>query len=365
LNRTRIAPIRQRRTGVNITPIQTSPYWAIETKSRAEAVDPRVEHTLRVVRQAVVEQLGDVGYGGLTIESVAARAGVAKSTIYRHWRDKIALIADAFENAHMEMVPSIESGSARERIERLVRHVAELVLDSTFSRAIPALIEGAARDPRLRDFHHAYSSARRESLVRLVEEGTASGEFAGGTDPELATTALLGAVFYCRLMSAQPFEPKQTSALVHAVLPANRPQLRRSPTDRSYVVNPIGHVESSLVRLEDAPCQGEGAPPAWLAFDRDVADGIADLRVGEEIIVLTWLDQARRDELRTYPEDDESAGLFGVFSTRSPDRPNPLGLHRVRVLAREGLRLQVSPLEAIDRTPIVDVKPVLDVVAEK
>ena len=123
---------------------------------------------------------------------------------------------------------------------------------------------------------------------------------------------------------------------------------------------------SSLVEMSDAPCQGdEGAPPAWLVFANQVSVAAGDLQVGEEIVVITWLDRARRDVVRTYPEDDKSAGLFGVFSTRSPDRPNPIGLHRVRILARDGLRVQVSPLEALDGTPIVDVKPVLDPVQER
>jgi tRNA-Thr(GGU) m(6)t(6)A37 methyltransferase TsaA len=134
----------------------------------------------------------------------------------------------------------------------------------------------------------------------------------------------------------------------------------------SYVVVPVGWVESSLVQMSDAPCQGDaGAPPAWLVFANHVSAAAADLQVGEEIVVITWLDRAQRDVLRTYPEDDESASLFGVFSTRSPDRPNPIGLHRVRIRARDGLRIQVSPLEALDGTPIVDVKPVLDPVQER
>jgi tRNA-Thr(GGU) m(6)t(6)A37 methyltransferase TsaA len=141
----------------------------------------------------------------------------------------------------------------------------------------------------------------------------------------------------------------------------------RTPTNfPSYVVTPVAWVESSLVQISDAPCQGdEGAPPAWLVFSSDVRLAAADLHVGEEIMVLTWLDRARRDVLRTYPEDDQSAGLWGVFSTRSPDRPNPIGLHRVKILARDGLRIQVSRLEAVDGTPIVDVKPVLDPAQER
>ncbi len=127
-----------------------------------------------------------------------------------------------------------------------------------------------------------------------------------------------------------------------------------------YEVVPIGRVESPLREREEAPRQGdEGAPPAWLVFEPRVADGIRDLLVGDRIVVLTWLDRADRDVLLTRPRDDPARPETGVYSTRSPDRPNPVGLHRVRILAVEGLRILVSDLEAIDGTPIVDVKPVL------
>src|ERR1700684_2416182 len=110
-------------------------------KPRKGSVDPRIERSQQVILRAALAELGDAGYGAFTIESVAARAGVGKSTIYRHWRDKLALIADAFETFHVQMVPSTETGSPRERIETLVRHVAEVFVDSTFSVCIPALIE--------------------------------------------------------------------------------------------------------------------------------------------------------------------------------------------------------------------------------
>jgi len=128
-----------------------------------------------------------------------------------------------------------------------------------------------------------------------------------------------------------------------------------------FHVKPIGWVESPLTDRAQAPRQGdEGAPDAWLVFEPAVADGLRDIAAGTEIILLTWLDRADRGVLVTRPRDDPRRPLTGVFSTRSPDRPNPIGLHRVRVLAAEGLRIHVQGLEALDKTPVIDVKPVLD-----
>jgi tRNA-Thr(GGU) m(6)t(6)A37 methyltransferase TsaA len=127
-----------------------------------------------------------------------------------------------------------------------------------------------------------------------------------------------------------------------------------------YEVRPIGRVESELVDRAAAPKQGgEGAPDAWVSFEPGVAEGLRDLDVGAEVLLLTWFDRADRTVLATRPRDDPANPETGVFATRSPDRPNPIGLHRVTIVARDGLRLRVGPLEAIDGTPVVDVKPVL------
>jgi tRNA-Thr(GGU) m(6)t(6)A37 methyltransferase TsaA len=126
------------------------------------------------------------------------------------------------------------------------------------------------------------------------------------------------------------------------------------------VLEPIGVVESPLTDPAAAPKQGfEGSPDAWLVLEPQVSEGLDGLRAGDEVIVLTWLDRARRDVLRVHPRDDPANPERGVFSTRSADRPNPIGLHRVQILAVAGLRLQVRDLEALDGTPIVDIKPVL------
>jgi tRNA-Thr(GGU) m(6)t(6)A37 methyltransferase TsaA len=127
----------------------------------------------------------------------------------------------------------------------------------------------------------------------------------------------------------------------------------------SYGLVPIGWVQSALKDLDNAPNQREGAPRAWIVFDEQVAEGARDLRPGDEIVVLTWLHLSRRDELSTHPQGDLSKPLTGVFSTRSPNRPNPLGLHRARIVARAGLRIEVDALEAVDGTPVVDVKPAI------
>jgi tRNA-Thr(GGU) m(6)t(6)A37 methyltransferase TsaA len=125
-------------------------------------------------------------------------------------------------------------------------------------------------------------------------------------------------------------------------------------------LTPIGTVQSPLTDPATAPKQGhEGAPDAWLVFEPRVLAGLADLRAGDDIIVLTWLDRADRDVLRVHPRGDPANPMQGVFSTRSPARPNPIGLHRVQIVSIEGLRLRVRNLEAVDGTPILDVKPPL------
>jgi tRNA-Thr(GGU) m(6)t(6)A37 methyltransferase TsaA len=123
----------------------------------------------------------------------------------------------------------------------------------------------------------------------------------------------------------------------------------------------IGHVESPLAERALAPKQGrEGSPDAWLIFRDFVREALSDLKEGDDVIVLTWLDRADRGTLRVHPRDDPSRPLTGVFSTRSADRPNPIGLHRVRILSIvDGTRFRVRDLEALHMTPIVDVKPVL------
>lgn len=127
-----------------------------------------------------------------------------------------------------------------------------------------------------------------------------------------------------------------------------------------FTLDPIGYVHSQLTRREDAPMQGyEGAPDAWIEVKENVLAAMDDIAIGDELVVITWFHESRRDVLKVHPRSDPNNPLTGVFSTRSPDRPNPLGLHRVRVLEVDRPRIKVGPLEAIDGTPVVDIKPVL------
>ena len=133
-----------------------------------------------------------------------------------------------------------------------------------------------------------------------------------------------------------------------------------------YELKPIGRVESPLTDAASAPKQGdEGAPDAWLVFEPDVLDALDGVRRGHEAIVLTWLDRARRDVLSVHPRGDMSRAPQGVFNTRSPHRPNPIGLHRVEILEIDGARVRVRNLEALDGTPVLDVKSTLGAIAER
>jgi tRNA-Thr(GGU) m(6)t(6)A37 methyltransferase TsaA len=123
---------------------------------------------------------------------------------------------------------------------------------------------------------------------------------------------------------------------------------------------PIGVIRSPITERSAAPKQGsEGAPDVWIEVDPGYADALFRVKAGDEIIVLTWLHQSRRETLQVHPRSDPNRALHGVFATRSPDRPNPIGLHRVSIRQIDGTRLQVGPMEAIDGTPVIDIKPLL------
>jgi len=129
----------------------------------------------------------------------------------------------------------------------------------------------------------------------------------------------------------------------------------------NYLLDLIGFIQSSLRTRESAPRQGfEGAPDAWVELKEAFVPALRGVRVGDEVIVITWFHRSKRDTLEVHPRGDRRNPLTGVFGTRSPDRPNPLGLHRVTVLEIAGARLKIGPIEALDGTPVVDIKPVLE-----
>jgi AcrR family transcriptional regulator len=190
-------------------------------------MDPRVERSRALVLRAALAELAEVGYGAFTIDSVATRSGVARSTIYRHWDGRLDLIAEALETLNQQPGPpsaEVAGASPRERVRTLVRHLAEAMRDSTLSACIPALIDAAERDPDVRAFHHRYSARRRRALTEAIAAGVAAGDFAAGIDPDLAALALAGAVIYRRTMTGRPFPPDQVGELVALVLP---PHTRR------------------------------------------------------------------------------------------------------------------------------------------
>lgn len=187
--------------------------------------DPRIERTRRAVRKEALAELAAVGYGGFRIESVSARSGVAKSTIYRHWPDRLVLIADALETLNVQ--PGADTDGAdgagpphdsRRRVHELLVHLSEAFRDPGVTGCVPALIEASEHDPDVRAFHHGYAASRRQALVDAVGEGVADGTFPARIDPETASLALAGAVVYSRVMTDRAFDPADVPGLVETVL---------------------------------------------------------------------------------------------------------------------------------------------------
>lgn len=192
----------------------------------AEAVteqDPRVERSRRVILEAVLEELGAVGYGRLTIESVAARAKVGKSTIYRHWPGKLELVEDAFRTLKASVTVPAE-GTLRGRIIEVLEQVACLIDQSTYSACMPALIDASERDPNVRAFHNRFSAERRAGLVGLLADAIAAGELPAATDPEILADALVGPIIMRRLFLGQSVGPEIARELVDQLLPAAHDQ---------------------------------------------------------------------------------------------------------------------------------------------
>jgi TetR/AcrR family transcriptional regulator, regulator of autoinduction and epiphytic fitness len=207
----------------------------VEVGSAPEALaepDPRVERSRRVILEAVLDELGDVGYGALTIEGVAARAGVGKSTIYRHWAGKLALVEDAFRTLKAPVrVP--EEGTLRERVTEVLGQVACMVEESTYSACMPALIEAAEHDPQVRDLHRRFSAERRAVVVELLADAVENGELPPDTDPGLLGDALVGPILLRRLMLFEPLDPAIVPKLVDQLLPGPPARRRRSAPGRT------------------------------------------------------------------------------------------------------------------------------------
>ncbi len=161
-----------------------------------------------------------MGYAGFRMESVAARAGVGRSTLYRHWPDKAALIADALETLNVQPNPDRElvAGTARQRVELLLSHLARALSDSPVAACIPALIQATEHEPAIREFFHRYSAQRRHRLTDAIAAGVDDGQFPARVDAEVASAALSGAVFYRRLMAADVADAEFIGALLETVL---------------------------------------------------------------------------------------------------------------------------------------------------
>jgi len=190
----------------------------IVTQANTLAVDPRIERSRRVVLTAAIDLLAEIGYRGITIEAIAARSGVAKSTIYRHWAGKDDLLEDAFA----EIKPPFEvrvGGTVRHRITDLLEQLATHTASSDWSSCLPAMIEAAERDPAARKLQRKISNERRKVLLSLLHEGIASGELPPHVDPDLATDCLAGAIMVRRLMSLDVLKPSDVPNLVAQVLP--------------------------------------------------------------------------------------------------------------------------------------------------
>jgi AcrR family transcriptional regulator len=185
--------------------------------ARQDTVDPRVTRTRQVVLTAVIEELADVGHADFTIESVAARCGVGKSTIYRHWDGKLPLIIDAMHELNTQPTPKPD-GTPRERIRQLLHHLGHALTQGSLAPAIPALIEAAERDQQVRVLLNDYTVERRRALVDALTLGIEAEEVDTSIDPDLAAQALSGAIFYARLVTSTPLTEPAIDQLIHTVL---------------------------------------------------------------------------------------------------------------------------------------------------
>lgn len=181
-------------------------------------MDPRIERTRKTVHLAALSLLGKVGYAAFTIEGVAKEAGVAKSTIYRHWPTKLSLISDSLEVLNQQPHPDIDAASARDRIKQLIEHLVRAFDDSLLAACIPALIEAAEHNAEVAEFLHTYSARRRQRLVDAIQLGIDSGELPQHLDAELTALALSAPIIYHRTMTPKPMTGRRAEQLVDMVL---------------------------------------------------------------------------------------------------------------------------------------------------
>jgi TetR/AcrR family transcriptional regulator, regulator of autoinduction and epiphytic fitness len=181
-------------------------------------MDPRIQRTREAVLPAALAVLAERGFAQFTMEAVAEAAGVAKSTCYRYWPTKLALLRDALERLNRQPDVELEGGTARTQIERLLKHLAAALADSVFSACIPALIEAAEHHPEVAEFLHEYSDRRRAALTAVLRRGVRAGELPAHLEPEMAALALSGPIFYRRVMTAKPLSASEVPRLVRQLL---------------------------------------------------------------------------------------------------------------------------------------------------
>lgn len=185
--------------------------------SVAATIDPRIERSRAVICAAAIDELAEVGYGAMSIESIAKRAGVGKATVYRHWPGKLELVESALDRAKDDLVVPV-AGTAREQVTAILTWLAGLMADSAMSDCMPALVSAAQYDAHLGAFLHRYSGVRQQVLIDVLESGIASGEIDTPPDTKVLAQTLVGPIFHARLMSADPFPVDQVSLVVDLVL---------------------------------------------------------------------------------------------------------------------------------------------------
>ncbi len=311
------------------------------------------------LQRAALELFADGGFESTTVAEIAERAGVTERTFFRHFADKREVLFSGQHELRDAFVGAVERAGPDAAPDELAR----VALDAAGSWFSSDHRGHARRRQAVIDANPGLYERELLKLARLAEDlaGALRGRGLSATRAHLTAETTI-AVF--KVAFGHWLVDRDDRSLVAI----QRDLLAATPTIAAaeHRVRPIGWVRSPLADIGVAPKQGdEGAPEADLVVAAEFADGLRDLHVGETILVLTWLDRAARDVLVVRPRDDLTRQPRGVFSTRSADRPNPIGVHRVDIVAIDGTTVRVSNLEAVDGTPIIDVKPVLGPVGER